>query len=176
MPSQHVLRPVDIPVALHLAIRPRRPYKDLARDLHISPSTAHQSVERLTFAGLARKSAAAGPTVNIAALLEFLAHGVRYAFPAKRERRQRGVPTAHAGPALQHELDAGIDPVVWPAPQGTVVGAAVAPLMPSAPELPERCPELYELLTLVDAIRVGTARDREAAERMLAERLKDAAA
>ena len=39
----------------------------------------------------------------------------------------------------------------------------MAPLYPNAVHLPATDPELYEVLTLVDALRVGQARERNAA-------------
>jgi hypothetical protein len=44
-----------------------------------------------------------------------------------------------------------------------VRGTSLAPLYPAATTLPERAPEVYRLLTLVDAVRVGRARERGAA-------------
>lgn len=169
-----VLRPLDVPVALYLALCPSTSYGELAHGLDISVSTAHESVQRLLFAGLARSTSEDPRSVNVAALLEFLVHGVRYAFPAQRKPPRRGVPTAHAAPALGSELDADVDPVVWPSSRGRVVGAAIEPLLTSAIELPLRCPAVYDALTLVDAIRVGTARDRAVAGRLLTERLETA--
>jgi hypothetical protein len=171
-----VLRPVDVPVALSLSVRPDSTYVELANQLGISTSTAHGSVERLSFSGLMRPVSGRRHAVNLPALEEFLYHGVRYAFPVRRERRQRGVPTSHSAPALQQELDSPADPVVWPSPHGNVVGASIEPLIPAAPELPARYPELYDLLTLVDGLRIGTARDRDASQRLLAQRLESAAA
>lgn len=170
----HVLRPLDVPVALSLAVRPNATFAELARDLGISTSTAHGAVERLTFSGLMGAMSGRRHAVNLPALEEFLYHGVRYAFPTRRERRQRGVPTSHSAPALQQELGSAADPVVWPSPRGRIVGASLEPLIPAAPELPDRYPELYDLLTLVDALRIGTVRDRKASERLLAERLEAA--
>jgi DNA-binding MarR family transcriptional regulator len=172
MPKQRVLRPLDIPVALYLALYPERPYAELANDLQVSASTAHDAVKRLTYAGLARQSASAQRRVNVSALLEFLEHGIRYAFPAQRERPRRGVPTAHAAPILKEALDADTDPVVWPSARSRIVGSAIEPLLKGAVELPLRSPEIYDLLTLVDAIRIGTARDREVASELLRKRLE----
>ena len=45
------------------------------------------------------------------------------------------------------------------------------PLFPGAPELPGRNQPLYELLTIIDALRVGTTRVRKVAAELLAERL-----
>lgn len=167
-----VLQPVDVPVSLSLAARPRRTFADLGSELGISPSTAHASVQRLNAAGLVHKNGM-HYEVNLAALEEFLLHGVRYAFPPQTSRRKRGVPTAHNAPALYDLLGGETDPWVWPSAQGTNVGVALEPLIPSAVEFPKTAPQLYELLTLVDAIRVGTARDREIAGELLGQRLKD---
>jgi hypothetical protein len=165
------LHPVDIPVALHLATSPRASYATLADDLSLSVSTAHDSVSRLMFVGLARLIAKQRQ-VNRSALLELLRHGsLRYFFPAIRDRNRRGIPTAHAAPAMRGYLDADIDPVVWPTSRGTVIGHAITPLLPRVADLPERCPAVYDLLTLVDAMRIGTARDREIAGKLLTERL-----
>jgi hypothetical protein len=172
MIKHNVLRPLDIPVACDLALYSDRTYSELANDLQISASTAHQAVRRLVYAGLANDTPSASRRVNVAALLEFLEHGIRYAFPAQRKPPRRGIPTAHAAPALQAEMDTDEDPVVWPTARGTVVGAAIDPLLESAVELPLRCPAVYDLLTLIDAVRVGTARDREIASRTLTERLE----
>lgn len=160
----------------YLAIRPGTSYGEAAHRLGISASTAHQSVKRLTYAGLVRPAPGAIAAVNLAALIEFLRHGVRYAFPARRGRPRRGVPTAHSAPMLQDEMDPGAEPVVWPTPRGKTVGSAIDPLIKSGPELPERCADLYHLLTLADALRIGTARDREVAGRRLTERLEATAA
>lgn len=165
-----VLRPLDVVVALDVALSGQATFSKMSQDLAISPSTAHQAVQRLLAAGLLRKSSG-GLSPNLAALEEFLLHGVRYAFPASRMRRQRGVPTAHAAPVLRDTLDHTLEPVVWPSARGQVVGTAVEPLLDSAPDLAERRPALYDALTLVDAMRLGTARDREVAGRLLRDRL-----
>jgi hypothetical protein len=141
-------------------------FQQLADMLGISASMAHQSVERLRHAGLVRS---AKREVMRPALLEFLEHGVRYAFPAAAQGRARGVPTAHAGPALAPFIVAD-EPVVWPSASGSVVGPSVAPLYRQAAELPERSPNVYSLLTLVDALRVGRVRERTEAVRLLRDR------
>lgn len=171
MPDQLVLRPVDVAVALRLTEAPEATYEALQRDLHVSKSTAHGSVRRLQAAGLLRPESR---TINRLALLEFLEHGLRYAFPAAVGAPERGVPTAHAAKPLATELDAE-DAVVWPSEHGNVLGGAIAPLYDQAPELPGRCPSLYELLALTDALRVGRARERKLALAALRERLPTAA-
>jgi hypothetical protein len=172
---RQTLQPIDVSVGLSIALRPHPTFAALADELRISPSTAHQAVKRLLLSGLVRK-AAHGHVADVEALEEFVVHGARYAFPAIRNRRQRGVPTAHAAPIFEGVLDQDIDPLVWPSALGSVVGGALEPLIPSAPTLATRHPALYDLLTLVDAIRVGNARDREVAGALLSERLDAVAA
>lgn len=165
------LRPVDVPVALRLAEAPGPSYQILAADLGISPSWAHAAVQRLEQAGLLLP---ASRSVNWLALREFLAHGLRYAFPARAGERVRGVPTAHAAPPLAAHILAE-DALVWPRADGPVSGQAITPLYPQAIELPERRPSLYELLALADALRVGRARERKRALEELDARIGHAA-
>lgn len=165
-----VLQPADVAVALSLAGRPGPTFAELGSDLGVSASTAHAAVRRLNVAGLVH-SRGAHHEVNLSALEEFLLHGVRYAFPPNRSRRNRGVPTAHSAPILRDELSGEIDPLVWPSPSGTVVGDGLEPLIPAAASFAKNAPQLYDLLALVDAIRVGTARDREVASGILQQRL-----
>lgn len=161
---QEVLRPVDVAVALALARNPGQGYEPLAENLGISLSTAHQAVQRLVAAGLTGEDR----QVHRQALVEFLTHGVRYAFFAELGPEVRGVPTAHAGPPLAEEI-ASADMYVWPSARGDGRGAAISPLYDGAPELADRAPELYRALTLVDALRVGRARERELARKKLEE-------
>ena len=160
--SAHALHALDVGVALRLAESPVADFRALADDLALSVSTAHASLQRLTVAGLVRKTTAGLGAVNRHALLEFLEHGVRYAFPAVTGSPARGVPTAHAGPVFAHVMDAD-DPVVWPDPAGSVVGRVLAPMLPRAGLLPTRAPGTYALLTAVDALRLGRSREREIA-------------
>ena len=55
-----------------------------------------------------------------------------------------------------------------------VRGAAVEPLYRSVPQAARLDSALYELLALVDAIRIGRARARKLAESMLRSRLQAA--
>jgi DNA-binding MarR family transcriptional regulator len=162
-----VLKPQDIAVALRLAVEPEASYATLGSDLSMSPSTAHESVERLELAGLLRPDSR---HVNRHSLLEFLEHGLRYTFPAKPGPMARGIPTAYSSPALANEIVAD-DVIVWPDHRGSVMGQSIPPLLERAAELPAKCPRVYELLTLVDAIRVGRVRERAMAVEKIKERL-----
>jgi hypothetical protein len=143
-------------VAVFLAEHPESTFENIAAALGISLSTAHKGVARL------RESQLMLPgrrRVNRSALLEFIEHGLRYVFPVAPGRLVRGVPTAHSGPVLADVITAD-EQYVWPSSQGPSRGFAIAPLIPRAEELPQRSPATYVALSLVDAVRVGRARER----------------
>ena len=162
MQKQDTLKPVDLAVVLTLAIKPADPsptYDQLGQLLGTSSSTSFESVQRLQSAGLLRPESR---EPNRAVLMNFLEHGLRCTFPPSIGREVRGVPTAHAGPVLR-EFFGSAKPYVWPDLDGTVRGTGLAPLYAKAPALAKREPEIYSILTLVDALRVGEARERNLA-------------
>lgn len=170
MLSSIMLQPVDVLIALKLVLldNPKRSYEELERETGIGSSSVHRSVQRLTDAGLV------GPEreVKRQALLEFILHGVRYAYYVKPGEPTRGMPTAHAVPPLSALIAGGGEVPVWPDPEGTVRGYALGPLHKEAPKAAKRDPKLYELLALVDAIRIGRSRERKLAEAELRKRLE----
>jgi hypothetical protein len=103
---------------------------------------------------------------------EFLEHGLRYLHPVREGPIVRGVPTAWAAAPLEGEIAGGDDlPPVWPDPTGPVRGQAVKPLDDNLPRLAHTWPEVAELAALADALRLGDARSRAAAERHVHERV-----
>lgn len=161
----------DIVVALKLTLGgDLLSYAELGHELGMSASEAHAAVRRLNEARLVEPES---KIVRREALMKFLVHGVPYAFPARTKEVTRGMPTAWAVPALANKFqDSGQLPPVWPAPDGIVQGVAVKPLYPSVPDAAQRDPALYEMLSLVDAIRIGRARERQLAEKELSNHLK----
>ncbi len=165
--SQPALRPLDVVVALQLALRPEEKYEALAGTLGIAVSATHRAVTRLEAAGLVlphRRAAGRG------ALIDFVVHGVPYSFYAVTGPEAPGVPTAYSAPPLAAEIESE-RPLVWPSIHGAVRGDTLIPLYAGAPSLPERDPALYDVLTLVDALRVGRARERRIAVEMLEHRI-----
>lgn len=158
------LKPQDLVVALKLAVAGNMTYDELAVSLGLSKSEAHAAVRRAKAAGLLR-----GDRQPIRhALLEFVLHGVRYAFPAVRGHQVRGMPTAYAAPPLSDLIHAGLDPLpVWPDAEGEVRGESFLPLYPSAPAAARVDPKLYQSLSLIDALRGGRARERNLAKEHL---------
>jgi hypothetical protein len=168
------MKPQDIVVAIKIAIlgQNRRTFSSLANDLVMSASEVHASTKRCEQAGMVTTSHGDGLNVIKPALKEFLSHGARYAFPAMLGPITRGMLTASAGPTLSKLLVASPEgPPVWPFAQGEARGPSLSPLYPKVPEAAAKDPKLYDLLTLIDAIRLGGARDRELASSELEKRL-----
>jgi len=166
-----VLKPQDIVILLKLvAIGDNRwSYNSLANELAMSPAEVHAGIKRCIAAKLFDRQR----KVPIkSALQEFLTHGVKYAFPPDRGTMTRGIPTGFAAPPLNLRItQPSEDPPVWPYPEGNVKGYSFSPLYKSVPKAVATDHALYELLTLVDAIRGGRARERELAVKELADRL-----
>ena len=161
----------DLYVVLQLAAWPDEEattYSALAGRAHLSPSRVHAGVQRAIAAELLDSER----RVRSRALLDFLCHGVRHAFFASRGAITRGMPTAHAAPPLAALISSGGSVPVWPDPEGSARGESIDPLHPSAPRAAREQPELYELLALVDALRIGRARERKLAMQELERRLR----
>ena len=172
------LKPQDLLLCLALAARDASAwtYAQLAASLGLSASEAKKGVDRALAAGLLAPALEEGekPMPVRRALVDFLVHGARYAFYAQPGRVVRGVPTAWAAPPLDGEVVGGDElPPVWPSPHGSVRGQEIEPLYGSVPEVVLGDPALYELLALVDALRIGRIRERELAAGHLRERLLD---
>ncbi|SHN00304.1 hypothetical protein SAMN02787076_02850 [Rhizobacter sp. OV335] len=84
----------------------------------------------------------------------------------------RGMPTAIAGPSLRQHFDLSNAVLpVWPDAQGDTYGPSLTPLHHTAPTASRLDEKLFDVLTLLDALRIGAARERELASTMLLERL-----
>lgn len=106
------------------------------------------------------------------ALLDFLQYGIRYAFPQRPGAIVRGIPTAHSAKPLNDLIDS-TENYVWPSGKGTLRGESIIPLYPAAINAALKDEVLYELLALIDAIRVGKAREKELALKELKKRIYD---
>ncbi len=153
----HGMRPQDIVVLLKLAaLGDARPYiKDLATSIHLSQSETSQSLARSIYAGLLAEDQR---TVMRGALLDFLRYGLRYVFPQRPGTLVTGMPTAYAAPPLASEIAFNM-PLVWPWPDGSVQGLAIAPIYPTVPAACAEDPQLHRLLALCDALRTGQRRE-----------------
>jgi len=144
-------------------------HHNLAEELGMSQSEVSQSLNRSKYAGLiddARKK------VNRLAFNEFVTHGLSYVFPQHPGTMVRGKATAHSAPPLNEIINAS-EKYVWPSARGNDKGLAVEPLYNTVVEAANKDNQLYELLALVDALRVGRTREKEIAKAELKKRILD---
>lgn len=163
----------DIALLLKLTIlnEPKIQSKELAASLFVSPSEVSKALKRCVEADLLYVSGAE-KRVNRSALMEFLAHGLKYVFPPTKGSMVRGVPTAAAAEPLRSRLlDDGEPPTVWPYAGGKIRGIAIAPLYKAAPKAALRDSRFYTVLALSDAIRSGRTRERNLAIELLQKEL-----
>jgi hypothetical protein len=143
--------------------------RSLAEQLHMPPAAVQRSLARL---GRTPVFDAATRRVSASASNELLAHALPYIAPASLGAPVRGMPTAWGAPPLAGEVS-GDEAPVWPDRRGTARGPGLAPLHAGVPQLARADPEMYELLALVDALRVGRARERRLALAHLRKRLPE---
>ncbi len=143
--------------------------RSLAEETGISKSQISLSLNRCYEIGLAkidRKSLL--PKANTQALMEFIRYGIRYVFPVKAGEITRGIATSFAAPVLQGQLMTSGDlPPVWPDASGNTKGVAIEPLHRGVGIAIKHDPELYAMLALTDAIRMGQPRERKLATEKL---------
>jgi hypothetical protein len=170
--SSPSLKPQDLLVVLgvHVLGGDGWTYETLAKRLRLSPSEAHSATQRAIRSRLLDGDAHRIRARNV---LEFLEHGVPYAFPVEPGQLTRGIPTAASAPPLKGLLLS--DPageLVWPHADGSVMGQTIVPLYRTVPDVALQSSEIHALLSLVDALRLGRVRDRELAMAQLRARLQ----
>ena len=140
----------------------------------ISKTEVSASLKRSIAVGMATYDRQTGqPKANTKALLEFAVHGLKYVFPVKPAEMVRGIPTSFAAPVMKGKLmTAGEIICVWPDARGKSMGQAVKPLYKSVPKAVKLDPDLYELLALIDAVRLGHPREAKLASQLLEDKLK----
>ncbi|MCP4343665.1 MAG: hypothetical protein GY799_33515 [Desulfobulbaceae bacterium] len=135
--------------------------RGLSATLGVSKTEVHNSIKRSTSVGLVyldRKTK--HPRANKKILLNLIVHGIKYIFPAVVSTMMRGIPTSFSSPALEKHVETAGDLIyVWPDPRGKKMGQSVKPLFPTVPFAVRQDRILYEYLALIDAIRLGNARE-----------------
>lgn len=171
MKSHNGLRPQDIAVLLKIVALGAEPWRhiDLAQYLNLSQSEVSEALHRCQLSGLISPDK---KSVMRASLFEFLVYGLKYVFPAEPGPICLGVPTAHSMTPLSKKIvsEKG-EQYVWPAVDGKVKGHSIRPLYKKIPEAAEKDEKFHELLALVDAIRVGRAREKNMAVSELKKRI-----
>ena len=164
------MKPQDILVYLKLLLwkKGRWIVSDLAKSIGLSASETHGAIQR------GKKSGLFDPLTEKPikpALEEFLLHGIKYVFPVEPGPICRGMPTSHSAPPLAGKIVSD-EPYVWPDENGRARGQSIEPLYPSVPAAARKDVELYELLALIDALRVGRARERNLAALEISKKFK----
>jgi hypothetical protein len=148
--------------------------RGLSAALGVSKTEVSASLKRSMQVGMAVRDRHSGkPKANTKALVEFVNHGLKYVFPAKAAEVVRGIPTSFAAPVLEGQLmTAGEFIYVWPDARGNRKGQALTPLFKSVPQAVKKDLILYELLALVDAIRMGNPREANLAMKVFEKRVR----
>jgi DNA-binding Lrp family transcriptional regulator len=168
--QQAAMSPQDVVVLLKIVCYGQESWLQvqLAEGLGLSQPEISNSLARSKYAGLIDNS---GKQVRKKALMEFLQYGIAYAFPARPGPVVRGVPTAHSGPPLNKLIESSGEEYVWPSATGQLRGQAISPLYKNVVKAAKNDLELHQLLSLVDAIRVGRVREKQLAIEELKKRL-----
>ena len=166
------LKSQDVVVAIKLVRQQGQVWTQpqLAGELFMSSSEVCHSLKRLEVSKLYNRYMR---RVVRPRLLEFLVHGLPYVFPASLGVPGRGLPTSISAAPLNVLFRKGAeDEMVWEHPEGSVTGRCIEPLYRSVPTAAAADPLLHQWLALVDALRLGRARERQAAEKELSSWLR----
>lgn len=152
------MKPQDIVILLKIVLLGKKEcrYQDLSRALFISVAEVNASLNRSRLAGLIdfnRKR------VNRLVLLEFLQQGLQYVFPVEPVSMCKGIPTAHCLPSMKSKI-INDSIFVWPDVSGVEIGQSIEPLYDNQVNAAKDDPFLYEVLAMIDMLRVGKSRDR----------------
>ena len=159
------MRPQDIAILLKIVMLGNNEwqYQDLARSLCISGAEVNASLNRSKLAGLIDYNR---KRVNKQALYEFLEHGIQYVFPIHPGALSKGIPTAHSHPFIKDQI-VSESVFVWPDINGTEIGQTIEPLFNTQIKAIKEDSALYEVLSLIEILRVGKTREKNIALQQL---------
>jgi hypothetical protein len=165
MKAHNGMRPHDIVVLLKIISLEDENWlnKDLSASLYISSSEISESLNRSMIARLVSPDKR---RVLKNALLRFIENGLAFVFPAEPGAIVRGMATAHSAPVLK-EFFLSKEIYVWPSPNGETKGAAINPLYANQAQAALADENLYQMLALIDAVRVGKVRECDKAIELL---------
>ena len=167
--SLHQMKPQDIVVLAKLIAYddPSYTQMELSLSLEMSQSEISSSLKRSTYAGLLVNK---GQDVERKLFFDFIQYGLSVVFPEHPGAIVRGTVTAHSAPPLDKEFLSD-EKYVWPYAKGRDRGQSITPLYPTVPKAVIIDPNLHELLALLDAVRVGRAREKNRALEILEARI-----
>jgi len=163
------MRPQDIVVLLAIALEGKKwRVIDIAKKIGLSQSETSESISRSSIAGLIDKD---NKILLKNALVDFIMYGLKYVFPVAPAGIKRGIPTAHSASPLNKIILSNNDVFVWPYSKGEKRGQSIEPLYPNIPYVALENKKLYELLSLIDAVRIGKVREHNLAINEIKKRL-----
>jgi hypothetical protein len=170
MKKHNGMRPQDIVVLLKIVSMTNQNWRniDIANALQVSPSEVSEALNRCM---IARLIDGKKRNVHKNSFKEFLIYGLKYVFPVEPGAIMRGIPTAHSAPPINKYISSGVDIYVWPYAKGNQRGQAIEPLYKTLPAIVQDDKLFYELLAIIDTIRVGRAREIKIAIDELEKRL-----
>lgn len=136
----------------HLSVR------ELAESVGLSPGEVSKSTKRLEASHLVseRSRVIFADSRN---LMEWIAYGVRYAYPLEQEGYGRGIATSWSCPLIESEMLPPNPAWVWPLAGGRSEGVFIKPFYSSVPFAANKDEQLYRVLSIVEAIRGGKPRE-----------------
>jgi len=163
------MRPQDLVVLLKLIIEEDQPWTQisLAKSLFMSQSEISESLSRSKYSQLIFDK---GKKVARQPLMDLIQFGIPFVFPQQPGNVVRGIPTAHSAAPLKDEIESN-EHYVWPYAKGHIRGHSIQPLFNSVLMAVELDIQLYEMLALIDALRVGRVREKNMALEMLEMRI-----
>jgi hypothetical protein len=172
MKKHNGMRPQDIVVLLKIVAIGHNEWlnADIAKSLEISASEISEVLNRCKIAGLIDSKKR---KVNVNSFIEFLIYGLKYVFPTQPGSIARGIPTAHSAPPIVEHISSN-ELYVWPYAKGTHRGQTIEPLYKTLPQVALGDQLFYELLVIVDTIRVGRVREIKIAIEELNKRVSHA--
>jgi hypothetical protein len=170
MKKHNGMRPDDIVILLKIISYNHDNWlmKDLGNDLFISLSEVCESLNRSVISSLISNNK---KRIMKSPFLDFLLFGLKYVFPQKPGSIVSGLKTSHSTLPLS-DLILSDEIYVWPYIEGDSKGFAIDPLHPNVPKACLKDPKLYELLSMVDVIRLGNKREFNIAVEELKRRLE----
>jgi len=173
MKKHNGMRPQDIVVLLKIISAQDNNWRniDIANAIKISPSEVSEALNRCKIAKLIDSKKR---KVHINSFKEFLIYGLKYVFPVEPGAIVRGIPTAHSAYPINERISTDGEVYVWPYAKGNQRGQAIEPLYRTLPATLNDDKLFYELLVIIDTIRVGRVREIKIAIEELEKRLKNA--
>lgn len=168
-----MLKPQDILIVTKLLVMPKDrkwTYEEVATSIGLSKSEVYEGYKRAEACHLVDSLLNRPIKKN---LFQFFESGLRYVYPAVVGKTAKGMPTAHSGPLLSKIFSVTEENrYVWLTPKGKSKGQTIVPLYRSVPFACENDPKLYEIMSVLDTVRVGGARERAEALKLLTDLVK----